>query len=66
MKMSTVKRGCYKKKDLPEDYIMQLADAGMGSKAIATRLKSELGIEVSYKTIQRLLLVVTEQLDAAA
>ncbi len=44
-----------KHKRLPEDLIKQLSDEGMGSKAIATRLKAELGITVSYKTIQRVL-----------
>jgi hypothetical protein len=43
-----------KPKDLPEKLITQWANNGMGSKAIAARLKDE-GIEVSYKTIQRLL-----------
>jgi hypothetical protein len=40
--------------DLPEEMIKQLAHNGMGSKAIATRLRVQ-GIEVSYKTIQRFL-----------
>jgi hypothetical protein len=44
-----------KHKPLPEDLIKQLAGQDMGSKAIATRLGSEVGIKVSYKTIQRLL-----------
>jgi len=48
------KRG-RKPKELPEALIRQLAEEGLGSKAIASRLVSELGIEVSYKTIQRLL-----------
>ncbi len=43
-----------KHRDLPEDFIKRLASEGMGSKAIATRLKVE-GIGVSYKTIQRIL-----------
>jgi len=55
VKMSTLKRGYYKKKNLPEDYIRQLADDGMGSKAIATKLETEHDIAVSYKTIQRIL-----------
>ena len=44
-----------KHKDLPEDLIKQMADDGMGAKAIATRLKVEFDIHVSYKTIQRVL-----------
>ena len=38
--------------ELPEILIRQWAGEGMGSKAIAARLKGE-GIDVSYKTIQR-------------
>ncbi len=48
------KRG-RKFKQLPEQLIKQLADKGMGSKAIATKLRKEQGIDVSYKTIQRVL-----------
>lgn len=44
-----------KYKELPEDFIKQLADKDMGSKAIATQLRIERGVKVSYKTIQRLL-----------
>ena len=44
-----------KKMKLPDDEIKQLHKDGMGAKAIATHLKREHGIEVSYKTIQRLL-----------
>ena len=44
-----------KYKALPIDLIMQWASESMGSKAIAARLKGELGIIVSYKTIQRVL-----------
>ena len=50
--MSTTKRGP-KHRSLPDDLIEQLAGEGMGSKAIAAKLKGESGIEVSYKTIQR-------------
>ena len=50
---SIVKRGP-KHRELPEDIIRQLAGEGMGAKAIATMLTGE-GVEVSYKTIQRLL-----------
>jgi len=38
--------------ELPDDLIRQLACQGMGSKAIAARLRDD-GIDVSYKTIQR-------------
>lgn len=41
-------------KELPEDLIKQLNEQGLGSNAIATSLKSK-GIEVSYKTIQRII-----------
>jgi hypothetical protein len=39
---------------LPIDRIVKLAADGMGSKLIARQLNAD-GIEVSYKTIQRLL-----------
>lgn len=39
---------------LPTDLIIQLSGEGLGSKAIATRLKAQ-EIEISYKTIQRIL-----------
>ena len=42
-------------KALPVELITQWAGEGMGSKAIASKLSNELGIKVSYKTIQRLL-----------
>ncbi len=45
----------YKKRQLPEREIKKLYDGGMGAWAIATKLKKEEGIEVSYKTIQRVL-----------
>jgi len=45
----------YKKRSLPDDKIKQLDKDGMGAKAIVTQLKTEEGIEVSYKTIQRVL-----------
>jgi len=44
-----------KHRQLPEDLIMRLAGEGIGSKTIAARLKSEHGVTVSYKTIQRIL-----------
>ena len=40
---------------LPRELISQWAGEGMGSKAIASKLNSELGIKVSYKTVQRVL-----------
>ncbi len=56
--MSTVeddgKRG-RKQKALPRELIKQWAGEGMGSRVIALKLYSELGIKVSYKTIQRVL-----------
>ncbi len=45
----------YKKRLLPNDKIKQLHKDGMGAKAITTKLKKEEGIDVSYKTIQRIL-----------
>ncbi len=48
------KRG-RKQKVLPRELIKQWSGEGMGSKAIASKLSNELGIKVSYKTIQRLL-----------
>jgi len=54
-KITGAKRGP-KHKALPEDLITRWAqEESMGSKAIAARLKTELGITISYKTIQRLL-----------
>jgi len=44
-----------RKMELPDYKIKQLHNNGMGAKAIATQLKREHGIEVSYKTIQRVL-----------
>ena len=44
-----------KHKPLPEDVIRRLSAESMGSKAIVAKLKTELGIDISYKTIQRLL-----------
>jgi len=51
---TSVKRGP-KHRPLPEGLINLLAGEGLGSKAIAARLKTEFGITVSYKTIQRVL-----------
>ncbi len=51
--VTAAKRGP-KHKILPEDRIRRWGKK-MGSKAIATKLREELGINVSYKTIQRIL-----------
>ena len=51
---ATRKRGP-KPKSLPENFILDLAQQGLGSKAITSRLKKDQGVTVSYKTIQRLL-----------
>jgi len=53
-KVTRAKRGP-KHRDLPGDLIRRLAAESMGSKAIATKLRKEQGIPVSYKTIQRVL-----------
>jgi len=53
-KVTRVKRGP-KQKPLPQELIEQWAGEELGSKAIASKLNNELGIKVSYKTIQRLL-----------
>ena len=53
-KVTREKRGP-KQKALPYELIKKWAGGGMGSKAIASKLSNELGIKVSYKTIQRLL-----------
>jgi hypothetical protein len=45
----------YKKQELPEDKIRELHKAGIGSKAIASKLKLDYAIKVSYKTIERVL-----------
>lgn len=58
-KVTRGKRGP-KQKALPQELIKQWTGEGMGSKAIASRLNRELGIKVSYKTIQRAL---TAKLD---
>jgi hypothetical protein len=47
-----MKRGP-KHRQLPDDSIRQWASEGAGSKAIASKLKAEHGITISYKTIQR-------------
>jgi cytochrome c5 len=44
-----------KHKTLPEDQIKRWAAKGMGSLTIANKLRDNLGINVSYKTIQRIL-----------
>jgi len=48
------KRG-RKHKALPHELIKGWADEGMGSRVIALKLNNELGINVSYKTVQRVL-----------
>jgi len=53
-RVNTVKRG-RKRQRLPEDIILELHKDGLGSKAIATQLKREEGVVVSYKTVQRVL-----------
>ena len=53
-KRTNGKRGP-KLKSLPQEVVIQWASEGMGSKAIASQLKREQGIDVSYKTIQRIL-----------
>ena len=53
-KVTREKRGP-KHKALPHELITQWAGEGMGSKAIASKLNSELSIKVSYKTVQRTL-----------
>ena len=53
-KVTREKRGP-KHKPLPHELITQWAGEGMGSKAIASKLNNELGIKVSYKTVQRVL-----------
>ncbi len=45
----------YKKRPLPDDKVKQMHKEGMGAKAIAIQLRTEQGITVSYKTIQRVL-----------
>lgn len=45
----------YRKLQLPDDKIKQLHQEGLGAKAIASQLERERGIDVSYKTIQRVL-----------
>ena len=52
-KLTRGKRGP-KHRELPQDFIRQLATEGMGSKAIASQLRDE-GITISYKTVQRIL-----------
>jgi hypothetical protein len=51
---AVLKRGP-KHKALPQELVKQWAGDGMGSKAIASKLNNELGINISYKTIQRAL-----------
>jgi hypothetical protein len=53
-KVTREKKPGPKPKFLPVKKIRQLAGQGLGSKAIATRLKAE-GVKISFKTIQRVL-----------
>jgi len=53
-KVTRGKRGP-KQQALPQELITQWASEGMGSKAIATKLRKKQDITVSYKTIQRVL-----------
>jgi hypothetical protein len=53
-KKDDAKRG-RKHKALPHELIKQWVGEGMGSRVIALKLNNELGISVSYKTIQRTL-----------
>lgn len=48
------RKSTYKKRELPIAEIQKANEQGLGSKAIATRLKGQ-GIKVSYKTVQRVL-----------
>ena len=52
-KMSTVKRGNYTKKQLPEEYIKKLYDEGLGYKNISVRIYTDFGIMCSYRTVAR-------------
>jgi len=53
-KVTRGKRGP-KHKALPRELIKQWAGEGMGSKAIASKLRADHNVTVSYKTIQRIL-----------
>ncbi len=44
-----------KHKPLPQELILQWAGEGMGSRAIASKLRNELGVKVCYRTVQRAL-----------
>ncbi len=50
-----------KHRAIPHELVKQWASGGMGSKAITSRLKNELDITVSYKTVQRILSGQREQ-----
>lgn len=52
-KVTHGKRGP-KHRDLPLELVKQLAGQGLGSKAIVSRLKAE-KVDISYKTVQRIL-----------
>ena len=53
-RVNIAKRG-RKRQRLPRGIILELHKDGLGSKAIATQLKTKQGIVISYKTIQRVL-----------
>jgi hypothetical protein len=38
-----------------QEVILQWASEGMGNRAISSKLRNELGLDVSYKTVQRAL-----------
>lgn len=59
-------RGLYRKKELPQGLIRQLADDGIGARAIATRLKKAHALDVSYKTVERVLSGERQQPEQAA
>jgi len=53
-KVTREKRGP-KHRDLPEDLIRQWAGQDMGSKAITSRLKTELGIVIGFRTVAKII-----------
>jgi hypothetical protein len=54
-KMSQAKLAIkYRKRELPLEHIKQMSDEGINTRNIAARLQVE-GINVSYKTVQRIL-----------
>ena len=53
-KVTREKRGP-KQKPLPVELIIKWAGEGMGSQAITTRLKNELGIDIGFRTVARVI-----------